>query len=145
MKIGKREKKGLVAALLAVFFLTGCGTSSADYDPVIETVIEENAAFCEQYAKRIEEKEDHYTIVREEWNFTVYEDENNYYVLACSNDNDMEGIHGDGYKVGKNNDRASTTMDDRAAVVEFWESNVEPVYTEENIRLVEEFTSSDMR
>ena len=48
-----------------------------------------------------------------------------------------EQSYADGYKIGKSNDRVSTSREDRKEIVSFYQSNTEPIYTEDNIELAE--------
>ena len=136
-------KKGIIIlSIVTLLFLSGCGKSSASYDEVIESVISYNHEICEEHYEDSEDvSKERYWVEREDSNFTIWEDENNYYVLIQQNYTSKvlgEKSCGDGYKIGKSNDRISTSREDRKEIVNFYQSNTEPIYTEDNVELVEE-------
>ena len=123
-------KKGIIIlSIVTLLFLSGCGKSSASYDEVIENVISYNHEICEEHYEDSEDvSKERYWVEREDSNFTIWEDENNYYVLIQQNYTSEvlgEKSCGDGYKIGKSNDRVSTSPDDRKEIVSFYQSNTE--------------------
>jgi len=136
-------KKGIIIlSIVTLLFLSGCGKSSARYNEVIENVISYNHEICEEHYKDSEDvSKELYWFEREDSNFTIWEDENNYYILIQQNYTLLEYLgeqsYADGYKIGKSNDRVSTSREDRKEIVSFYQSNTEPIYTEDNIELAE--------
>lgn len=140
----------LTALIMGVFI--GCGDNKEQYEEVIDKVIVYNHEICEEHYKDSEDiTEEKYWFDREKSDFTVWEDDNNYYVLIQKNYNykSYDGIKkwtsADGYKIGKSNDRVSTTPEDRTQIIEFYQDNIEPVYTEENVGVECESITRDMK
>jgi len=144
-------KKGIIIlSIVILLFLSGCGKSSASYDEVIESVISYNHEIYEEIYKDLDmlPEESVGWIERDSSNFTIWEDENNYYILIQHNhfseseysdeSEKIEKVLSEKYKVGKSNKRISDSYDDKKQVVNFYESNTEPIYMEENVELVED-------
>jgi len=144
-------KKGIIIlSIVTLLFLSGCGKSSASYDEVIENVISYNHEICKEAYKDLDmlPEENPSWVEREDSNFTIWEDENNYYILIQYNHfseskysdepEKIEKVLSEKYKVGKSNKRISDSYDDKKQVVNFYESNTESIYTEENVELVED-------
>lgn len=147
-------KKGSIflVALLMVGVLVGCGNNEKEYEEAIEKALVYNHEICEEHYKDSEDiTEEMYWFDREKSNFTVWEDDNNYYVLIQKNYEyhndyiDKEGTSADGYKIGKTNDRISTTPEDRTQIVNYYQDNVEPAYIEKNVNVECESITRDMK
>lgn len=141
--------------VFCMVLLTGCsgtqngnaGSSSSnsksvDYGKIIDSVVAYNHEMVEQGL------DEGYKIEREKANFILWEDENNYYILARYNYqvDEIKTTDADGFKVGKENNRVSCSTDDRTKVVEYYMNNIPPIHTEENIELTEkDFDEDQMR
>lgn len=139
-------RKICIGIILIMLFLSGCGKKN--YDDVIDKTIEFNHEICKQYynSSGIFD-ESSYWLERDKVDFTIWEDENNYYVLT-QRYSEYEGEkipHADGYKIGKENEKVTSSPDDRTQVVEYWQNNKIPVYEERNVGVDTDSISSDMR
>ncbi len=142
----------LTVLIMGIF--VGCGDSEKQYKEAIDKAIAYNHEICEEHYKDSDDiTQEIYWFDRGESDFTVWEDKNNYYVLIQKNyrykyknaDIVQEGTSADGYKIGKSNDRVSTTPEDRTQIVNFYQNNMEPVYTEENVGVECESITRDMK
>lgn len=134
-------KKGLRVCLLmilAVLIVSGCSSTSAskekDYTKVIDSALKANQELVKEYDW---EKEDLFE--RKQSNIMIWEDENNYYVYFRKNKSNKvygDNVYGDGYKIGKKNDKWDSSPDDRTKIKDFLDDNVSPVYEENNVELV---------
>lgn len=141
-------KKALMICLfaLAAFVLVGCSSSKAeepekekDYTPVIEAALE-------GYEKENEDRDftkdkEAYSYNRNESNIVIWENENNYYVFFRKNYADSvygDLVHAFACKIGKSNDKWSSSSDDRSQIMDYLNDNEPPVYEEENVQLVKD-------
>ena len=140
----------LTVLIMGIF--VGCGDSEKQYKEAIDKAIAYNHEICEEHYKDSDDiTKEKYWFDRGKSDFTVWEDDNNYYVLVQKN-YDYESYDGvekwtsaDGYKIGKSNDRVSTTPEDRTQIVNFYQNNMEPVYTEKNVGVECESITRDMK
>lgn len=135
-------KKRLFFCLsMVVFFLllSGCSSSKEEeYSKVVDLALKANQELVTEYGW--DEKYSAYE--KEKSNIMVWEDDTKYYVYFRKNVEDSY-VRGDGYKIGKSNDKWSSSPADRAKIKEFLDSNVPPVYEENNVELVAD--NMDMR
>lgn len=135
-----RKKGYIIFTLLSLFLLVGCGGTESKYNEAIDLAIEFNHDLMD------EKDYDDWKFERDESYLMVWEDEYNYYVYLRKNVTDDvygEGIHGDGYKVGKKNGTVSSSPSDRKTIVNFYRDNVKPLFEEKNIELFKD--KMDMR
>ncbi|MGL9921156.1 hypothetical protein [Enterococcus sp. DIV1758] len=140
--INKKRIYGLL--VLALFVVSGCsGTSKADYSKVVDTAVKANK---ELVAENAGDKENIFD--RKKSNIMIWEDENNYFVYLRKNresflGDDEKVVYGDGYKLGKSNNKWDSSPATRTKIKEFLNNNEEPVYKENNVTLVSD--DLDMR
>lgn len=133
--------KKILAAIILLLTLAGCSSSDAvDYSKVIDTALKGNAEMIKEY-----DWSDRSAYERDSSNIMVWEDENNYYVYFRKNVDGEKNdyIKGDGYKIGKSNDKWSSSPADRSQIMSYLKDNEPPVYEENNIELVND--NYDMR
>jgi hypothetical protein len=128
-----KKRLGLCLTMLGFFLLlSGCSLSKEEeYSKVVDLALKANQELMAEY----EWDEKYSAYEKEKSNIMVWEDENNYYVYFRKNVEDAY-VRGDGYKIGKSNDKWSSAPADRAKIVEFIDDNVPPVYEENNVELV---------
>lgn len=135
--INKKRIYGLL--VLALFVVAGCsGTSKADYSKVVDTAVKANKELVSEqnWEKKFSEFD------RKNSNVMVWEDDSNYYVYLRKNVENAY-VTGDGYRIGKNNDKWTSSPADRAKIKEFLDENKKPDYEENNVTLVSD--DLDMR
>lgn len=137
----KKRLRACLLMILAVLSVSGCSSTSVskekDYAKVIESALQANQELVKEYNW---EKEDLFE--RKQSDIMIWEDDNNYYVYLRKNiEEKLDGknnsyVRGDGYKIGKNNDKWDSSPDDRTKIKAFLDDNVSPVYEENNVELV---------
>ncbi len=141
-----KRVKVFVGIMLFAILLSAC--KKTDYGAVIDKVISYNHEVCEKYYNDSGNVEDgKYWATRDNSDFTVWEDNNNYYVLIQKSYeyNDKTYTCADGYKIGKNDESVSSSPDDRSSIVSYYEENESPVYNEKNVSVDSKSIESDMR
>lgn len=141
-----------LVVILMMGILSGCGNNEEEYEEAIDKALAYNHEICEEHYKDSEDiAKEKYWFEEESSDFTVWEDDNNYYVLMQKN-YDYESFDGiskwtaaDGYKIGKTNDRVSTTPEDRTQIVNYYEDNIEPIYIKKNVNVECESITRDMK
>lgn len=128
-----KKRLSLFLSMLGFFLLlSGCSPSKEEeYSKVVDLALKANQELVAEY----EWDEKYSAYEKEKSNIMVWEDENNYYVYFRKNIEDSY-VRGDGYKIGKSNDKWSSAPADRAKIKEFLDDNVSPVYEENNVELV---------
>lgn len=139
-------KKTMAVCLLALvsFVLVGCSSSTAvepeketDYTPIIEAALKGNQEYAQERSW-----DSGKVFERNKSNIMVWEDENNYFVYLRKNrdspsSGDYQVVYGDGYKIGKDNDKWSSSPDDRSQIIDYLNDNEPPIYEEENVELAD--------
>lgn len=128
-----KKRLSLFLSMLGFFLLfSGCSPSKEEeYSKVVDLALKANQELVAEY----EWDEKYSAYEKEKSNIMVWEDDNNYYVYFRKNIEDSY-VRGDGYKIGKSNDKWSSAPADRAKIIEFIDDNVSPVYEENNVELV---------
>lgn len=135
--INKKRIYGLL--ILALFVVAGCSsTSKADYSKVVDSSLKANKELVKELGFNSEQSKERIFSIKDS-NIMIWEDENNYYVYLAKNLHDEvygDTVYGDGYKIGKNNDRWTSSPADRAKIKKFLDDNKKPNYEENNVTLV---------
>lgn len=121
-----------LAMITLMLMISGCSSSDEkDYSKVIDSALKANQELVKDYDWNFDENN---IFERKKSNIMIWEDENNYYVYLRK---DLDGtVYGDGYQIGKSNDKWDSSPDDRAKIKKFLDDKTEPIYEENNIELV---------